>query len=171
MRYGFSWDSRSIVLTAMTFVSKIVGIGEQRANAQSDEPSCKFADSIYQDVKGKGFELVVRKPPRGSASVSAIVRIGHEKRGQIFEFDMVQSQGYGSTSLIDRKGQKRSYPINFFNSDLSQKSIFRAKTAPKYLFISGLGSEDYYGNSSRGGREVLLGDVMWEFSRCENNDG
>ena len=96
------------------------------------------------------------KPPRGS-------------RGQVFEFDMVQSQGYGSTSLIDAKGQKRSHLINFFNSDLSQKSIFRAETAPKYIFVSGLGSEDYYGNSLRGGRKIMLGDVMWKLDRCKLN--
>lgn len=164
MRYGFFWTSRSIVVTAMAVALTIAGIGEKGAIAQSDEISCKFTNSIYQDIKGRGFELVVSKSPVSSASIGAIVRIRHEQRGQIFEFDMVQSQGYGSTSLIDRKGQGRSHLINFFNSDLSQKSIFRTKTAPKYLFISGLGSEDYYGNSSRGSRKIMLGDVMWKLN-------
>ena len=167
MRYRFFWKSQSIVVTAMTVALTVSGIGEQRAIAQSDEPSCKFTNSIYQDIKGSGFELAVSKPSKGLVSVSAVVKIGHKKRGQVFEFDMVQSQGYGSTTLNDGKGQ---HLINFFNSDLSQKSIFRAKTAPKYLFVSGLGSEDYYRNSSRGGREIFLGDVMWKFSRCENTN-
>jgi hypothetical protein len=35
-----------------------------------------------------------------------------------------------------------------------------------YLFISGLGSEDYYKNQMSGSREIVLGDVMWKFYRC-----
>lgn len=128
--------------------------------------ACNLTNSVYRDIGERGFELSFSPPPSGSASIAATATLTHLKRGKIFEFDMTQSQGYGSTFLIHRGSRDMTHLVNFFNSDLTQASVFRAETAPTYLFIGGLGSEDYYTNSMSGSREIMLGDVMWQFYRC-----
>jgi hypothetical protein len=128
--------------------------------------ACSLNSSVYRDVGGRGFELNFSQKPVNSATIAATVTLTHSKRGRIFEFDLVQSQGYGSTWLVHREDNDRSHLVNFFNSELIQTSVFRAKSSSMYLFISGLGSEDYYRNQMSGSREIVLGDVMWKFYRC-----
>jgi hypothetical protein len=135
--------------------------------ANTSNPACKITDGIYRDVSGRGFELRFGPPPPKSVTTMATAIISHPKRGSIFEFEMTQSQGYGSTSLISRKDTSKSYRVNFFNSDLTQASMFRAKSLPTYLFVSDLGGDDYYLNQGSGSREIALGDVMWRFQRCK----
>jgi hypothetical protein len=127
--------------------------------------ACIITNSVYRDVNGRGFELTFKPSSPSSSTTSVIATLSHAKRGKIFEFDMIQSQYYGSVSLINHKNNN-THLINFFNSNLTQSSIFRAESSPMYLFISGLGSTDYYNNQMSGSRAIILGDVMWKFQSC-----
>ncbi len=133
--------------------------------ADSAQAACSLAKSVYRDVDKRGFELSFSDRPAGSVFL-ATATLTHSKRGKIFEFNVVQSQGYGSTWLINRKDNGKSHLVNFFNADLTQATVFRSETSPTYLFVSDLGAADYYRNELVGSRKIILGDVMWKFYRC-----
>jgi hypothetical protein len=137
---------------------------------------CKISQSIYRDVDGKGFELVF-KPATGSgfggAYGTAIIQ--QAKLGRLYNFSFTQANGYGSMSLISLKPDGSGFAdgdfgINFFDASLkSPNTSFNTEAnAPKYAFISGLGSHDYYRRRSSSGNNLLLKDTMWVYSRCQS---
>ena len=111
-------------------------------------PSCGLTDSIYQDVGEKGFE--VRISPASSSNYKARLTVIHKSRGTLFDFNVIQQQGYGGIYLADRNKDERGNRINFFDANLSSASIFRADVAPPYFVISKLGSRDHYENDIEG---------------------
>ncbi len=129
-------------------------------------PSCGLTDSIYQDVGEKGFE--VRISPASSSNYKARLTVIHKSRGTLFDFNVIQQQGYGGIYLADRNKDERGNRINFFDANLSSASIFRADVAPPYFVISKLGSRDHYENDIEGaqGRTNNVGDPMWKLKLC-----
>lgn len=143
---------------------------------------CKISQSVYRDADGKGFELVFGEPIPETASSKATATIIHPKGGQLYNFNVSQSSGYGSISLIliDDNGapEPRDFRINFFDQNLVSATPlwFGEETqAPKYVFIAELGGHDYYrrrGDFSTSRISSLvppLGDMMWVHNRCQIN--
>lgn len=138
--------------------------------------NCNLRQSVYRDANGKGFELIFSQPATRSASSYATAVIRQSKAGELYRFSVTQSNGYGSTVLFDPKRandeSSSGYVINFFDKNLVTTTFMlgRETTVPKYAFINGLGSTDYY---RFGRREALsqgiplLLDTMWVFSRCQ----
>jgi hypothetical protein len=52
----------------------------------------------------------------------------------------------------------------FFDANFQQAKD-PAPSAPQYLFISGLGSDDWYSNLP-GSRETPVAEVLWQRSGC-----
>jgi hypothetical protein len=149
------------------FAVILVGLTTQATPTVAQE--CNLYQSVYSDVDNKGFELVFSKGRTNSASIYATAIIEHPTLGTIWSFDVTQSQGYGTTFLLNNKinPRKDSYAINFFNQRLESDRTFswrRRNTAPVYAFISGLGSDDYYRRRSS---NLFLLDTMWVHKRCQ----
>lgn len=151
------------------------------AEAVSPAP-CKIAQSVYRDADGKGFELVFGEPIPETASSKATATITHPKVGQLYNFNVTQSSGYGSISLIllndDGALDSHDFRINFFDQNLVSATPlwFGEETqAPKYAFITALGGHDYYrrkGDFYTSRISLLvppLGDVLWVYNRCQIN--
>lgn len=114
---------------------------------------CSLLKSTYKDIGGKGFQLDF------SGQTATLSR----QRQKLFEFNLTQSQGYGTVYLMEKSNPESSYGVYFFGSDLKQSSSGRGfDNAPTYAFVSGLGSAVYYRD-----RSILLGDTLWKFDRCK----
>jgi hypothetical protein len=143
------------------------------ASPGSSQASCNFNKSIYHDVDGQGFELSFKPTPSNSSVyITSIATLKHSRRGTIFKFDVTQMQGYGTTFLTHISGgQEKSHGLYFFENNLKRTYVIlsrgRDSNAVPYIFVEGLGVTDYYDNRQSGGRDVILGDVMWKFSRCQ----
>ena len=140
--------------------------------------TCQIAQSVYRDADGKGFELVFDAPLPDTGSSDATATIIHSKQGQLYTFNVTQSSGYGSISLISINATNNSWEdadsfrINFFAQNFkSATPLFLGEEiqAPEYAFIAELGSHDYY--TRRGtiteNTAPFLGDVMWIHDRCQ----
>lgn len=138
---------------------------------------CKIAQSIYHDSDGKGFELVFGTSIPGTGISYATATINHPKQNQIYSFSVTQSNGYGSISFLSINPTSNgleygnSFGINFFDQNLRSATLGvlgREVQAPKYAFISGLGSYDYYKKRSTVSKDTppLLGELMWIYERC-----
>ena len=129
---------------------------------------CPVNRSVYRDVEGRGFQLEFAPNTSNSATVHATATIAHPVRGTIFQFDITQSQGYGSTRLTNRNSPEKSYELYFFDAGLRHSSVLLGRgSAPSYAFVAGLGSTDYYMNQNSRSREIPLADVMWQFDHCK----
>jgi hypothetical protein len=148
------------------------------AAAQTSVASCKISQSVYRDLDGKGFELVFGPRLPGLPGVSqATAIIQHTRQTEVHAFSLTQANGYGSISLSALKsttngleyGQR--FTINFFDQNLRSASpgVFgREIHAPKYAFISDLGSYDYYTRREMvaKGAPPFLKDTAWVYARC-----
>lgn len=83
---------------------------------------CKISQSVYRDPDGKGFELVFGESIPETATSKATATITHSQVGQLYKFDVSQSNGYGSIylTLSDYDGalEPRDFGINFFDQNL-----------------------------------------------------
>jgi hypothetical protein len=140
--------------------------------------SCKIAQSVYRDSGGKGFELVFGTSIPGKGGAYATATINHPKQNQIYNFSVTQSNGYGVISFVSiiptRMGIEYGdgFRANFFDQNLGSANpgvIGREVEAPKYVFISDLGSHDFYKRRSAVSEDTppFLGDVMWIYERCQ----
>jgi hypothetical protein len=139
---------------------------------------CKISKSVYRDADSKGFELVFGASIPGVVMSRATATINYPKQNQIHSFSVTQSNGYGSIFLLginaNNKGLEYgdSFNINFFDQNFRSATpgvLGREIQAPKYAFISGLGSYDHYKRRSTASIDTppLLGDLMWVFERCQ----
>jgi hypothetical protein len=138
---------------------------------------CKIAQSVYHDSDGKGFELIFGTSIPGIGISYATATISHPKQKQIYNFSVTQANGYGSISFLSINPTSNgfeygdSFGINFFDQNLRSATpgiLGREIQAPKYAFISGLGSYDYYKKRSTVSSNTppLLGELMWIYERC-----
>lgn len=134
---------------------------------------CKISQSVYRDADGKGFELVFGAPKTGSPFLASAT-IQHSQQDPLYRFNLTQANGYGSISLLwqpKTKQQIQSFRLNFFCQDFKSATpvIFgREPQAPKYAFITDLGSFDYYQRRSRISDQTppQIVDMMWVHDRC-----
>lgn len=126
--------------------------------------TCNLDRAVYRDTGNRGFTLAFSAAPPDSAALIARARLSHTKRGKLFEFEVVQSNGYGTISLIQADDSKRSHVAYFFNADL--KPTLRSGAA--LMFVSELGVLDYYADREKPvARDDLLGDTLWSLERCK----
>jgi uncharacterized protein YukJ len=128
---------------------------------------CEITNRIYKDVDGKGFELRFSEPSSDSAVSFANVTLWHPERNNIGVFEAGASQGLANIyfSLINKKEDNINIAAYFFNSNFQQSQQIDNS---HYLFVSGLGSWDWYFNQMSGGRDIFLGNPMWKFDRCQS---
>ncbi|WP_338463081.1 hypothetical protein VZH09_13880 (plasmid) [Synechococcus elongatus IITB7] len=135
------------------------------AEARPPEQSCQLSRSIYRDVNGKGFELSFKGGRFESVSQWAIATLRHRQKGVKTAFDVSSMQGAGGIILTPRgnkyRESKNDLNLYVFNANLTS-SVERG--APTYIFISGLGSFDWYWNRDQG--EPYVWDTLWKFNRC-----
>jgi len=138
---------------------------------------CPIAQSVYRDAEGKGFELVFGEPLPNSVT-SATATITYPQAGEVYSFTVGQSQGYGTIymGLIE---DEPFFTVNFFDQNLISANplwLGEETQAPKYIFMTGLGSYDYYFRR----HEIysyelspvapLLGEIMWVYHRCQADE-
>jgi hypothetical protein len=140
---------------------------------------CKIAQSVYRDTESKGFELVFGKSIQNGGTFRATAVIKHPLQQQVYSFNVTQANGYGSTYFqlikpISNKLEDESFVINFFNQNFKSAALIlgREEQAPKYIFITGLGSHDYYRRRGRSLKDSqnnppFLLDLMWVYERCQ----
>lgn len=138
---------------------------------------CRISQSVYRDVDGKGFELVFGAPPKGSPFLASAT-LHHSLQDPLYRFNLTQANGYGSISLLWRQrpnSKPQSFPLNFFSQDFTSATpiIFgREPQAPKYAFITDLGSFDYYQRRGKISDQTppQIVDTMWVHDRCLNSN-
>lgn len=134
---------------------------------------CKISQSVYRDTDGKGFELVFGAPPNGSPFLASVA-LHHAQQDPLYRFNLTQANGYGSISLLWRHQPHQpvqSFRLNFFSQDFKSATpvVFgREPQAPKYAFITDLGSFDYYQRRSEISDQTppQIVDMMWVHDRC-----
>ena len=156
------------------FISITVSFGISNLSISANAAPCEISKSIYSDVNNRGFDLIFgAKLPNSPWFATAIIR--HPKLGTLWTFDVTQSNGYGSTALIARAMPNTppdtSFVISFFNENLESDTFIwgRKLDSPKYAFIQGLGSTDYYRRRARPPflENLFLSDTMWTHKRCQ----
>lgn len=154
--------------------------------ASADITTCPIAQSVYRDLDRGEFELVFGAPLPNTGSSDATVSIHHLTHPNpepLYRFNMTQSSGYGSIFLVridanetDADGTDweavNSLRVNFFDQDLrSANPLFLGDETepPKYLFITGLGSHDYYHRRDyvTAPETSAMGEMMWRHERCQ----
>lgn len=144
----------------------LVNLAVPQVNAQG---TCSIQKSVYRDADNRGFELVFSEAIPAVGSLRATATINHSQQDNLYRFDVVQGNGYGSFFAMN---QSDEFVINFFNAHLGVADISYIGPdveAPKAVFISGLGSRDYYNRKSEvsGNTVPLLGNTMWIYDRCQ----
>lgn len=165
----FNFSSYKIQYASLTFGVMLL--------ATPVSASCQIDQSIYRDADGKGFELIFSSPIPGLGGSLATATVKHLEQGNLYNFNVTQSSGYGSILLLSidptRNGLAYgdSFSINFFDQNFQSAtpSVFGRETqAPKYAFVSNLGIFDYYRRQPliSDGTVPFLNDVMWIHDRC-----
>lgn len=134
---------------------------------------CKISQSVYRDTDGKGFELVFGAPKNGTPFLASAT-IQPSQQDPLYRFNLTQANGYGSISLLwqpKTKQNSQSFRLNFFSQDLQSATpvIFgREPQAPRYAFITDLGSFDYYQRRGQISDQTppQIVDMMWVHDRC-----
>lgn len=135
-------------------------------NVESANATCQITKHIYRAVDDKGFELRFNNPPANSALHFATVTLWHPKRGNIGTLIVGNSQGFGTIYFQPQNNLEDSTNISAYFFDSKFKSAEDYNSA-QFLFVSGLGSWDWYDNQMTGGRDVFLGNPIWKFDRCQ----
>ncbi|MGQ4647291.1 hypothetical protein [Lyngbya aestuarii] len=151
---------------ASCFSILLVNLTVPRVNAQG---ACSIQKSIYRDADNRGFELVLSEAIPAVGSLRATAKINHSQQDNLYQFDVVQANGYGSFFAMNHADE---FVINFFDANLGAANISYIGSdveAPNAVFISGLGSHDYYNRKDQVSEKTapLLGDTMWIYDRCQ----
>ena len=143
-------------MTCFKFLALALSLLLPGASLQAAD-TCNLDRAVYRDTENRGFTLAFSAPPPDSAALIARARLSHKTRGKLFDFEVVQSNGYGTISLVQPDDTSRSHEAYFFGADL--KPTFSAGSA--LMFVNGLGARDYYANREKhAAREALLGDTV-----------
>ncbi|MFM2430591.1 MAG: hypothetical protein RLZZ511_1804 [Cyanobacteriota bacterium] len=142
-------------------------------NAQASKPKtqCPLDRATYTAIGKPAFELQFNSIEKRRIATEIIaLTIQHRDRGSLGSYHLGRSQGYGSYYMQDLAKSVEDdtdadlKPV-FFNANLQQANNPETGNAPKYVFISGLGSRDWY-TDRPGHRETPIGEVMWQISGC-----
>jgi len=129
------------------------------------DAECRLDHAEYRDAAHRGFHMKL-SPPKELGVPLATAVISHDKRGRLYRFEVLQSNGYGVISFVETgKTEKdaRSFDAYFFASSLTPD---RGKGAPPLIFLAGLGVDDYYTSKNKIPPEQLLEDAMWILVGC-----
>ena len=151
------------------FTGLVVGLGAAgvwpNLIAPASEAACPLSDRSYRDANGQGFGLVFSEPDpveHPISPVAAAIRWGNE---ELYSAGITVSNGYGSYYWLTEHDALR---IDFFNADLTAAGWGAEEPAQDIVFISGLGSYDYYTRRDQiteTGAPLIL-DTLWVFDRC-----
>jgi hypothetical protein len=140
------------------------------------QPSCPLTKSIYKAIAKPSFEMRFA-PIKINLPVDAAVTLKHKIRGNIASYYLSSSMGYGSLNLAPVTSISKENSEESENKGFELKPVFFdrnwknvdgiPKLAPQYLFVGGLGVEDWYSNQQKGSRSQVLGEVMWKFAGCQ----
>jgi hypothetical protein len=154
------------IATISLILLNALSIAPAQANPKLD--TCNLQNSTYSAIGNPDWRIEVKPAQKRFAAVeSATFLIKHKTRGEIGRYALGQSNGYGSFSLRDlsKKVDDPSPSLKPAFFDQHWRADRLLNSAPKYLFISGLGSADWYGNSPQS-RETPVGELMWQLSSC-----
>lgn len=133
--------------------------------------TCPLTKSVYRAIGNPTFELIFGASKSGIATEVAAFTLKHKTRGNIVAYNLGGSMGYGSLYLTE-VGQKAEGESGeklkpyFFDSNWKNINGI-TNPVPRYFFVAGLGADDWYSNRN-GSRTTPLGDVMWQFERCQS---
>jgi len=141
--------------------------------------SCPLTKSIYQAIAKPEFEIRFA-PIKINLPIDAAVNLKHKVRGNIATYYLSSSMGYGGLNLApatsiskensddNKESESKGFELKPVFFDRNWKSVQEIpKLAPQYLFVGGLGVEDWYSNQQKGSRSQVLGEVMWKFVGCQ----
>jgi hypothetical protein len=128
---------------------------------------CDITRAVYKDMGQNGFELRFNDSLQEVVGLFATVTLWHPKRGNINSFEVGSTQGFSTIYLspIYNTASETDYRISAYFFDYNFKE-FNQEGASPYMFISGLGSWDWYDNQMSEGRDIVLGNPMWKFDHC-----
>jgi hypothetical protein len=159
-----------LMLMITTFPrSPQVAIAQPKSTV-AQRKACPLTKSVYRAVGKPDFELMFGTSKSGIATEVAAFTLKHRTRGNIVSYNLGGSMGYGSLYLTP-VGQKTesdaAEKLKPYFFDGNWKNINGiTNPAPRYFFVAGLGLEDWY-SERKGNRTQPLGDVMWQFERCQ----
>jgi hypothetical protein len=162
--------SIGILLTAIHVQVVAVSAIAQPNPILTRQKTCPLVKSIYRAIGNPEFELVFGPSQSKIATEVAAFTLKHKARGNIVAYNLGGSMGYGGLYLTavkqktNRDSAEKLKPY-FFDSKWNNINGI-TNPVPQYFFISGLGVEDWYSNRP-GNRTQPLGDVMWQFERCQ----
>lgn len=167
------------LLGAVSGIALVSTPADSSENLAEAEVTCgdrgNIHSLIYRDVNNRGFELVYGPPMETLSPISrasVIIRYNHDTT--LYTFPVTTSSGYG-INYVRTEGP--SLPLNFFAADLTlpESDTLAAELTlpateaiepPGFLFISGLGSYDYYTRRTEASPPLIL-DTLWVLQRCQ----
>jgi hypothetical protein len=164
----FKQSTRSLLPLAIALIS--LSPSAQASKPPLQKATCPLNRATYSAIGKPAFELQfspIAKPKIASEFVALTIQ--HRDRGTIATYHLGSSLGYGSYYLRDANtsiedDRNASLKPVFFDANFQQAKD-PAPSAPQYLFISGLGSDDWYSNLP-GSRETPIAEVLWQRSGC-----
>lgn len=161
--------------TGLILTVSVLQLLPQMAIAQKErkvigQNFCPLTKSVYRAIGNPTFELIFGASKSVIATEFAAFTLKHKTRGNIVAYNLGRSMGYGSLYLTE-VGQKAESESGeklkpyFFDSNWKNINGI-TNPVPRYFFVAGLGADDWYSNRN-GSRTAPLGDVMWQFERCQ----
>lgn len=147
-------------------VTGLGAIAAVPASASESASLCPLSDRRYRDANGQGFELVFSKPDPVEHPVSPVAAAIRWRDEELYSTGITVSNGYGSYYWLTEHDALR---MDFFNADLTAAGLDTEEPAQAIVFISGLGSYDYYTRRDQiteTGAPLIL-DTLWVFDRCQ----
>ena len=142
----------------------------QQPRSVTQQKNCPLTKSVYRAIGKPDFELMFGASKSGIATEVAAFTLKHKTRGNIVSYNLGGMMGYDSLYLIEigKKAEsdvgEKLKPYFFDNNWKSANGL--TNLASRYFFVSGLGLQDWY-SDRKGNRNKPLGDVMWQFERCQ----
>jgi hypothetical protein len=166
----FKYYTRSLLPLAIALISLCPSAQASKPKTPPQQATCPLNRATYSAIGKPAFDLQfspIVKPKIASEFVALTIQ--HRDRGTIATYHLGSSLGYGSYYLRDANtsiedDRKASLKPVFFDANF-QQARDPAPSAPQYLFISGLGSDDWYSDRP-GNRETPVAEVMWQRSGC-----
>jgi hypothetical protein len=162
--------STSLILTVSVLPLSSQIASAQQPRSVTQQKNCPLTKSVYRAIGKPDFELIFSASKSGIATEVAAFTLKHKTRDNIVSYNLGGSMGYGSLYLttvgqnVENDAAEKLKPYFFDGNWKNINGI--TNPAPRYFFVGGLGLEDWYSNR-KGNRTQPLGDVMWQFERCQ----
>ncbi len=174
---------RTIQAFTAAVAATLLVTGAAAATLAAPTAACKWDHREFQNLGNSDYTLrfapLAADDDRGMGGYLGYLSIHHPLRGQIYNFDVFQGNGYAVVKLMEHAKAKKpihngdaSAPLELYEFD--ENLHMAAGASAQYVFIPRLGQTDYYSSRPADAKASIdprdpkfrLNDNLWKFVGC-----